>query len=57
LLENWRSHRFATLIFLKYAGYPYYSQEFLDIIDREYVRDDKTYPDITVYRLREASAD
>jgi hypothetical protein len=57
LLENWRSHRFATLIFLRYQAYPFYPQEFLDIIDRAYVRDDKTYPDITVYRLREASAD
>jgi hypothetical protein len=65
VLENWRSHRFATLIFLKdglegapsVMAYTFYPQEFLDIIGRAYVRDDKTYPDITVYRLRGASAD
>src|ERR1035437_7109538 len=65
VVENWRSHRFATLIFIKegLAGsavgnaYTCYPQEFLDIIDRAYVRDDETYPDITVYRLRGAGAD
>jgi hypothetical protein len=35
------------------GAYTYYPQEFLDIIDHAYVRDDETYRDITVYRLRE----
>ena len=57
IIQHWQQDRFETLIFLKDQGYPFYPQEFLDIIDRAYVRDDKTYPDITVYRLRGASAD
>jgi hypothetical protein len=65
LLENWRSHRFATLIFLNdgiqggpsATDFTLYPQEFLDIIDRAYVQNDKTYPDIVVYRLRGASTD
>jgi hypothetical protein len=57
IIQQWQQDRLRTLIFLRYQGYPYYPPEFLDIIDRAYVRDDKTYPDITVYRLREASAD
>jgi hypothetical protein len=65
LVQYWQQDRFETLIFIKdeLAGsaqggaYTYYPPEFLDIIDRAYVRDDKTYPDITVYRLRGASAE
>jgi hypothetical protein len=65
LVQYWQQDRFETLIFIKdeLAGsaqggaYTYYPQELLDIIDRAYVRDDKTYPDITVYRLRGAGAD
>jgi hypothetical protein len=63
LLENWQDHHFETLIFIKhpYVGparphgmaFTFYPQEFLDTIDRAYVQDDKSYPDITVYRLRE----
>jgi hypothetical protein len=49
IIQHWQQDRFETLIFLKDQGYPFYPQEFLDIIDRAYVRDDKTYPDITVY--------
>jgi hypothetical protein len=65
LVQYWQQDHLQTLIFIKdeLAGsaqggaYTYYPQEFLDIIDRAYVRDDKTYPDITVYRLRGAGAD
>jgi hypothetical protein len=65
IIQDWQQDRLRTLIFIKdgLAGsprgnaYTYYPQEFLDIIDRAYVRDDETYPDITVYRLRGASAD
>ena len=65
IIQNWQQDHLQTLIFIKdeLAGsaqggaYTYYPQEFLDIIDRAYVRDDETYPDITVYRLRGASAD
>jgi hypothetical protein len=61
IIQHWKQDRLRTLIFIKdrLAGsaeggaYTYYPQEFLDIIDHAYVRDDETYRDITVYRLRE----
>lgn len=62
VLQHWQEHRFATLIFAKDRpvgpgrmsdmAYTYYTPEFLDILHRAYVRDDESYPDITVYRLR-----
>jgi hypothetical protein len=62
IIQNWQQNRLRTLIFIKdlnsgplrviSLAYSYYPQEFLDIIDNEYVRDDETYRDITVYRLR-----
>ena len=65
IIQHWQQDRLQTLIFIKdeLAGaahgsaYTYYPQELLDIIARAYVRDDETYPDITVYRLRGANAD
>ena len=65
IIQHWQQDRLQTLIFIKdglegapaVMAYTYYPPEFLDVIDRLYVRDDKTYPDITVYRLRGASAD
>jgi hypothetical protein len=65
IIQHWQQDRLRTLIFLKDGlpvsprtwAYTYYPQEFLDIIGRAYVRDDKTYPDITVYRLRGDGAD
>jgi hypothetical protein len=65
IIQRWQQDRLHTLIFIKdgLAGsaqggaYTYYPPELLDIIGRAYVRDDKTYPDITVYRLRGDSAD
>ena len=60
IIRDWQQNRFNTLIFVKsgFAGYSedrfytYYPQEFLDAIHSEYVAD-QTYPDITVYHLRE----
>jgi hypothetical protein len=63
IIQNWKQDRLRTLIFIKdlnygplrviSLAYSYYPQEFLDIIDHAYVRDDESYPDITVYRLRD----
>jgi hypothetical protein len=63
IIQNWKQDRLRTLIFIKDLShgrlrvlglaYSYYPQEFLDIIDHAYVRDDESYTDITIYRLRE----
>jgi hypothetical protein len=60
-IQVWREHRFQTLIFPN-SGYAYgafadnfdytfYSREFLDAIQRNYVRDDR-YPLLTIYHRR-----
>jgi hypothetical protein len=61
LIQVWQQHRFQTLIFLNadyaygtladFFEYTFYPKEFLDIIDRDYVRDE-SYPFITVYHRR-----
>lgn len=60
IIRHWEQDHLQTLIFLKEGfegdslgvAYTYYPQEFLNAIHRMYVRDDDSYPDITVYRLR-----
>jgi hypothetical protein len=58
IIRAWEDDRFQTLIFLKSslprsqsASYSYYPQDFFDVIDRDYVRDEG-YPEITIYRRR-----
>jgi hypothetical protein len=62
LIQVWQQHRFLTLIFLKSdnvydtrtlygKAYTFYPKEFLDAINRDYVRDE-SYPFITVYHRR-----
>ena len=52
LLHKWESHKFETLIFLK-SDYTFYPRTFIDLIGRDYVRDDH-FSTITVYRRRSA---
>ena len=62
LIQVWQEHRFQTLIFLNSddmygpgtlygKAYTFYPDEFLDAINREYVRDE-SHPFITVYHRR-----
>ena len=50
ILQAWQQHRFQTLIFQR-DDYTLYSQEFLDLIAKGYVRDDG-YAGLTVYHAR-----
>jgi hypothetical protein len=62
LIQVWQKHQFQTLIFLRVnylygpgttymMDYTFYPQEFLDAIEREYVRDER-YPFLIVYHRR-----
>ena len=54
LIQLWQERQFQTLIFLKGDSkndYLYYPPEFLDVIRRDYVADER-YSSLTVYRRR-----
>lgn len=54
LIQTWEGDRFQTLIFLKgdpKNDYIYYPPEFLDVMRRDYIADER-YPFLTVYRRR-----
>jgi len=55
LLDIWRAQQFQTLVFLsadpRNDNIIYYPQEFLDLIHRDYIADER-YPFLTVYHRR-----
>ena len=50
ILSDWQKQRFTTLVFYK-DDYTYYPDSWLDIIHRQYTRDDR-YPRLTIYHRR-----
>ena len=55
ILETWQRSRFGTLVYLK-DEFPYYSARFRQLIDSDYIRDNR-WPELSVFHAKRPAAD